>query len=144
MKGVSAVIAIILILMITVALAAMSYVWFTNVFQSLTGSASGTVNETGKLLATTISIDSSAYISGSDIKVSVRNSGTTSIPADTLGFYIRDIPATVTVKPSGDIAPGTIGYFTVQNTSEIGSVCPGPMSVKVTVKGFEKIRSIAC
>ena len=151
-KGVSAVIAVILILMITVALAAMAYVWFTSVFQSLTEGAGGAAEQTATALGTSFTIDSAAYTSGSNVVVSIRNTGSQSIDLNGMAFFIFDLPATIaTVGNSSSgttLQPGEFTSdtpFTIQNTSTIGPVCPGPATLKATVSaGFAQSTTITC
>jgi flagellin-like protein len=141
MKGVSAVIAIVLILMITVALAAMAYVWFTTVFEELARGAEGKVNQTTDILGTSIDIEAAAYVSESNISVSIRNSGTTNIEISGIGYFINELPVSSISGPTGTLGSNEIGNFIVENTS---AVCPGPTSIKVSVPGYDKTRSIAC
>ncbi len=154
MKGVSAVIAIILILMITVALAAMAYVWFTSVFQQLTTSSGSAATATAAALGTSFTIESAAYTSGNQIKVSIRNTGSESIDLSGMAFYMDDLPAEVTTSGtsasgsstlgSGEVTNST-GLFVIANTTDIGAICPGPTALRATVPvGYTQTVTITC
>jgi len=145
MKGVSAVIAIVLILMITVALAAMSYVWFTNVFETLTESGTGAIERTGEQLQASFSIESARYLSGNSTSVSIRNTGVTTIDLDDVAFYLNGLPASVTSGPSGTLNEGefTTTAFVIENNTE--AVCPGPATLRATIaEGYQQTVTVSC
>lgn len=151
-KGVSAVIAVILILMITVALAAMAYVWFTNIFQELTEGAGGAATQTATALGTSFTIDSAAYNSNDDeTVVTIRNTGSQNIDLTSMAFFINDFPANITTdgqsNASSILVPDryTDTPFELTNSTAAGAVCPGPTVLKATVgAGFTQSKTIAC
>ena len=150
MKGVSAVIAIVLILMITVALAAMSYVWFTNVFESLTESGTGAIEKTGQQLQASFSVESARYTSGDNVSVSIRNTGSTILDVSAVAFYLNGLPAASIVQgsgPTGDLAEGefTTTAYVIENTTDIGAVCPGPTTLRATIaEGYTQTVTVSC
>ncbi len=89
-KGVSEVIAIILILMIVIALAALAYTWFSGIFASLTGTASVAVTTTTSQMATAFKIDTIKWTPQVGLAFTLRNVGSQSFNASwqTLGIYI--------------------------------------------------------
>lgn len=100
MKGVSEVIAIILILMITIALAATAYMFFSTTVSDVTSSAGSTVSSTTTSMLTSFTIESI-----SQNHVYVRNTGQNALTG--LGVYVDDIGVNASVPES--ILPGNVG-----------------------------------
>jgi parallel beta-helix repeat protein len=119
MKGVSTVIAIILILMITVAMAALAYLWFTGVFETLTETGQEQVEETTIKLGSSIAIES---VKGDNVYV--RNTGKYNVTEIVL--YIDDVLTEATVPET--IEPGKVGAITLTVT------ITGEHRVKITSK----------
>lgn len=111
MKGVSEVIAIILILMIVIALAALAYTWFSGIFTQLTGSAGQTIVSTTTTMGTQFSLEAAACAVGATpacdvgdvISMSLRNTGQPVFDATKTSFYIDGIAFTggVCASPVG-------------------------------------------
>ncbi len=104
MKGVSEVIAIILILMITISLAGLAYMFMNTTMADVTSSAGSTVDTTTSSMLTSFKIESMDVA-----KVYVRNTGQNAITS--LSVYVNDAPAHINMTPS--IAPGQIGTITI-------------------------------
>lgn len=117
MKGVSAVIAIILILMITVALAATAYVWFTSVFQTITGSAGERIGGVGTALGTSFSIESATNVSSNNVSISIRNTGSENIDMTKVEAYVNEVIVSEYYGKTGTMTSGTVKtfYATVSN-----------------------------
>jgi flagellin-like protein len=146
MKGVSAIIAVVLILMITVALAAMSYVWFTNVFQTLSESGTSSIAKTTGQLQASFTIESARYLSGNNTSVSLRNTGVTSLDLSKVAFYLKGIPAPVTTGPTGTLTEGqfTTTAFVLSNVTT-GAICPGPTTLTATIaQGYSQSVTVSC
>jgi len=95
-KGISAVIAIVLILMITIALAAMAYVWFTTVFGEISEEAGESAGDVTESMQTRFSIEAAKYnLTNNTVDVSVRNTGTGTVDLTNVAVYIDDISRTV-------------------------------------------------
>jgi flagellin-like protein len=125
MKGISAIISIVLILMITIALAALAYVSFSKVFTQTTGTSGQAVNNTLTKAQAQIKIET--IVNGTtDSVVYVRNIGGT----DLTGFsaYVND--AYVGVE-AGTPAGGKISPGEVKNVNISSLIYPGN-SVKIT------------
>ncbi len=105
MRGVSEVIAIILILMITISLAGLAYMFMSTTMADVTSSAGSTVDTTTSSMLTSFKIETM------DIsKVYVRNTGQNTITS--LSVYVNDVPAHINMTPTS-IAPGQIGTITI-------------------------------
>ena len=119
MKGIESVIAIILILMITVALAALAYVWFTGVFEQLTAGAGQSVNQTVGTMSTQFSIESAKFnISGNNkVTVVVRNTGSTNVDATKFAAFITEELKPIDTILSPTITPNSVLSFVVGNTT---------------------------
>ncbi len=117
MRGVSEVIAIILILMITISLAGLAYMFMSTTMSDVTSSAGSTVDTTTSSMMTSFTIESMDIA-----KVYVRNTGQNAITS--LSVYINDEPATFNVTTP--IAAGSVGTITIY------SFIPDGATVKVT------------
>lgn len=132
MKGISAVIAVVLILMITIAIAALAYTWFTGVFTSVSGTI-GTAAETAtQNIAGQLTIDAASFAPTNAVRIGIRNTGSGDLDLATLTIYINDISATI---PTGNLTvakltQGNSTTFTAINTSYVYNKV-----VKATVKG---------
>ena len=122
LKGISTIIAIIIILMIVVFLAALAYLWFTDVFETLTGTGQEQVEET------TIRLGSSILIEGvKGDNIYIRNTGKYDVTE--IAVYIDDLLTDSTVPDK--IEPGKIG------TLILSTSISGQHKVKITSKYAE-------
>lgn len=95
MKGISAVIATIMMLVITIALAGMAYMFISQSFTSQTGRV--------------VEIDSGAtYCSGTAIDVWIKNIGTADFTADKVNIYKQG--GTPTTCGSGTVTAGGVAF----------------------------------
>ena len=92
MKGLSAIITIVLILMIVVALAALAYTWFTGIFFNLTGDAQSSVESTTEALGVNFRIETAKTVSttNKNISVVVRSVGTSALDLTKITAYVND------------------------------------------------------
>jgi len=102
MKGISDVIAVTMILMITVALASLGYIFFVGTFSSVTNISQQSVNQTSAGLGTNFKIES---ISGN--RIYIRNIGSTDLT--NIAVYVDGVPVNFAISDSS-IKPGAIGY----------------------------------
>ena len=105
MKGITPVIAVILLLLITVSLVGFAFVWFTRV---ATTAATGIENQTGKLLATKSVRIENAKVSGTTTNIDLRNTGDVIINSGELAFYIEDGRVVGSLGCPASIAPGSV------------------------------------
>ncbi len=117
MKAVSEVIAIILILMITISLAGLAYMFMSTTMSDVTSSAGSTVDTTTSSMLTSFTIESMDVA-----KVYVRNTGQNAITS--LSVYVNDEPATIGISPAS-ISAGSVGTITIY------SFIPDGATVKV-------------
>lgn len=125
MKGITPVIAVILLLLITVSLVAFVFTWFTRV---ATTAAAGIENQTGKLLATKSIRIENAKVSGTTTNVDLRNTGDVIINSGDLAFYIEDGRVVAALGCPASIAPGS-----VVTCSPPGVTCNATQRLRVTV-----------
>jgi len=125
MKGISDVIAVTMILMITVALASLGYIFFTGTFSSLTNITQASVNQTTTGLLSQFNIES---VSGTQTyQIFIRNTGSSSL--SNFSVYVNDIPVQSTPLT---LNPGQLGYTTI---TFIGA---GSKTIRVTSSsGYE-------
>ena len=144
MKAISAVIAVVLILMITVALAAAAYVWFSDVFGSITEDVGEAAEGVSEKISTDFDIEAVTwgnidYTQGF-VNVSLRNIGTTEIDITKLAVYISGEKQDVNYMESDVLAPGEVVSIGLQNKTV---ACSKVLKV-TTATGLEKSETIVC
>jgi len=97
-----------MILMITVALASLGYIFFTGTFSSLTNITQASVNQSTMGIGSSFKIES---INGNQIYI--RNTGQTTI--GNFSVYINDNPV---VSTPLTLAPGQLGYVSITYTGD--------------------------
>jgi len=117
MRGVSEVIAIILIQMITISLAGLAYMFMSTTMSDVTSSAGSTVDTTTSSMMTSFTIESM-----DSAKIYLRNTGQNVITS--LSIYVDDESATF--NATMPIAAGAVGTITIY------SFIPDGATVKVT------------
>ncbi|MDD5416705.1 MAG: hypothetical protein PHU12_01890 [Candidatus Aenigmarchaeota archaeon] len=141
MKGISAIIAVVLILMITVALAAMAYVWFTGVFKTISESAGESATKAGQDIATQFSIAGATNSSdGRNIDVYVTNTGSSDIEAKNFLLLVNGVKRNHVATEI--LAPGETATLT--NTTTVDKTYTCDNSVKITYGSLEQVTTIQC
>lgn len=110
-KGISAIIATIMLLMIAVALVGLFWSFSSGLFGSISLSAGQQANAAITRAGTELTIINAKNVSLTNINVTIRNSGTQNIDADTLIAFVDDNAASDTA--SGKLAPGNTANFMV-------------------------------
>ncbi|MEM5785594.1 MAG: archaellin/type IV pilin N-terminal domain-containing protein [Candidatus Aenigmatarchaeota archaeon] len=143
MKGISAIIAVVLILLITVALAAAAYLFFSTTFSSITQTAGSTISGATEQFRILYSIESAKNTSLTGFTFSVRNVGQVPITIDNIGVYVDDIPATNINPSTGTISPNSLQTFTATSVANINC---GKSILKVTFQNAASSQTaiIAC
>ncbi len=140
MKGISAIISVVLILMITIVLAGLSYIWFTNLFQSVTSTAQQTATGAQTALATKFKIEAATNTTLTNVTVYVRNTGQADINMTTASAYVNDIFMPTDGNKGITLSPGSVSTFNVTNVNN-----PCNKILRVTVgTGASDTISITC
>ncbi len=143
MKGVEAVVAIVLMLLITISLVGLAYAFFQDTFRDIIQSGSSQINKTTGQIGADLRVEAAKYTSASTITLSIRNTGTQDIDKSVISVKIGELTATVSPALSGSLKPTNTLDFTVNNVSGMGDICGDP--VRVTVgQGAERTRTISC
>jgi len=159
MKGVSAVVATILILLITVALAASAYVWFNTVFQQTTTTGSQQTQKVGQQITTQFSIASAVYSptpappasctgDACATLVYLQNTGSQDITPSEVSFFVDNIKAaTTTTGVPATFKVGETQLWKIQNATgdyDSKQFCTGK-TLKVTGPGgLAQTTTISC
>ncbi len=114
MKGITPVIAVILLLLITISMIGFAFVWFTRLAQTAQESISGELNATTGAIAKKIRIDNVAGTS-----LALRNTGTQTIQPSEVGFFINGVA--VTCSGLGAIPPSNVGACVLSSACAVGS-----------------------
>lgn len=139
-KGVSAIIAVILLLMITVALMSLFWAFSSGVFGSVTAGAGAQTDASIKRAGSEFTIINAKNSSLTKIDVTVRNSGTQNLDAGTLVAFV-DGNATAETA-SGALAPGGTLAFTVTTPYPM-STCNHVLRLSVSYAS-DSYYTIAC
>jgi len=125
MKGIDAIISVILLLMISVALVATSYAWFSGLFGTVTAGGTNVTTKGVSGIQTTFDIENVAIAnkatcgSACTISISVRNTGTVplDLSATPLSVYINSSSVTAPAlwtTPAGAVLPaGQVGTLSI-------------------------------
>jgi flagellin-like protein len=140
MHGVSEVIAIILILMITISLAGLAYMFMSTTMSDVTSSAGSTVDTTTSSMMTSFTIESIDFP-----KVYLRNSGQN--PLSGISVYVNGVQAHFNVSPAS-IAAGQLGTITIFDFMGVNDVIKvtssSGFSVSKTVSRDPCEKAVAC
>lgn len=130
-KGITPVIAIILLLLITISMVGFAYVWFNRVLTSTTEKTSNQLNNQISSQGKTIKIDNIG-----DTTISIRNTGSETILSNDLTMYSNNVLLSVTDCVTSDLplAPSAVATFNCASES----FCPATGAnaiIKVTAPG---------
>ncbi|MBU3957598.1 MAG: type IV pilin [Nanoarchaeota archaeon] len=110
-KGISPIIATIMLLMITVALMSLFWAFSSGLFGSVTSGVSAQTDASIKRAGSEFTIINAKNTSLTNINVTIRNSGTQNLDFDTLAAFVDDNAASETA--SGAVLPGGTSTFAV-------------------------------
>lgn len=122
MKGITPVVAIILLLLITVSMVGFAFVWFTRISTL----ASEKIENRTEALLTTKSI---RIENARGTTVDIRNTGDVVIRDAELAFYVSD------VRQAGTTCPASIAPNAVVSCTLPGAGCPAGSRLRITVTG---------
>jgi len=133
MKGITPVIAIILLLLITISMVGFAFVWFSRVTSSAGAQIENSTLSQLRTQGQRISIEN---INPSGATVTVRNSGTVSIDQTELALYINNgiFPTCIGGWTPTSMAPG--GRMTCDFNA---SACTSGYTVKVVAPGGQDV-----
>ncbi len=106
MKGITPVIAIILLLLITISMVGFAFMWFTRMAETASQAGTLQLNQTIGQMSQKVRIDN---INGNTL--TVRNIGTQAIPSSSLAFYVDN--AQKGCDGTLDPAPNDVDSFTL-------------------------------
>ena len=124
-KGITPIIAIVLLLMITISMVGFAWIWFQRLGASAMESVSAGMNNQTQSIGKIISIDNAN--GGADSVISIRNIGTQEIKSSEIGIYVDGNAKSCAGLT--DILPGQVVDCTIA-----GYDCAGKI-VKVTAPG---------
>jgi len=122
MKGITPVIATILLLLITISMVGFAFVWFTGIFRSIATSTENATNQQMIQMNQKINIESPKNQS-----IAIRNIGSYAISNTTLSVYVNGAPKTCSSWSTTSVAPNAI---IVANCT-----CNSGDTIKVTAPG---------
>lgn len=141
MRGVSSIIAVILILMIVVSLVALTWTWFTRLFNNLASSASNATTTATTSLGIEANIEAAKFYSPTFVNATIRNTGTIDIDLSKLGIFVDGSFCPLYAPNSGKISPGLTATVNITNAT---AACSNKV-LKITFEsGFEDYTTITC
>lgn len=126
MKGITPVIAVILLLLITVAMVGFAFVWFNRITATASNATQQQLESQLQAQAKRISIDN---INSAGAAVTIRNIGSQTVLATDMQIYVSGAAATCSPAMS-NIAPGA-----VTTCDWSAGVCAANVVVRVTAPG---------
>jgi len=138
MKGASAIVAIILILMIAVSITGLGYVTFSTFFSKITTSSESAISSTLTTMLAQMKIESITNISdNSKTMIYIRNVGKVDLTSFSAYYNDTFVPSASLQKPTGDkIAPGEVASLNIS----LG-LAPGTVIKVTTGQGAIAIQS---
>ncbi len=125
-KGITPLIAMILLILIVIVLAGAFLAWTTRTFETVSEAGSESIEKTGESFSKTMRIDNIDCNGGS---IYVRNTGAGELRCNDLSVYVDDSSATYSCAFS-TINPGSVGEITITTPASISG-----SRVKVTLSG---------
>ena len=132
-KGVSAVIASVLIVLVTVALISTYSLWSSRIFGQVTSTAEQSTQATTKALFSNIGIESV-----SDQRVFIKNTGTSDLTTNALTVYYDSQPINFTADFS-TLSQNGLGTLVLSGLWKYG---PGSHSLRVSAGVFSDTKSV--
>lgn len=117
MKGISAIISIILLVMISVSLAGMAWLWFYGITNTLSQSATSATETATTKMGMQGRIEVARFYPNTWVNTTIRNTGTVDIDLSKLGIFIDGIQSTTYAPNTGTISPGATATINVTNTT---------------------------
>jgi flagellin-like protein len=127
LKGITPVIAIILLLLITISMVGFAFIWFQRVQSTMTNSTESELQQQLNKQGQKLTIDNVAATS-----VTFRSSGTASVGMGSVGIYVDNVAVTLSgtgCTGADSLAPAAIRTCTISASCDAGS------SLKVTSPG---------
>ncbi len=150
-KGISAVVAVIMLLMITVALVGMAYVWLSSAFTGVTKTTGEAIEKRTETIITNFVINGAwnETIGGvTYINISLQNIGTTEIPIESMSVMVNGIDAgAITVVSEsqtvdGALSPNEKATISVSKPAAVSTPCGAEVEVKYA--SVSAIKTIEC
>ncbi len=135
MRGITPVVAIILLLLITVSIVGFSFMFLSRTTQTSAQRGEQQLRNQTQTFVTSFSVESA-----SGNLVYIRNRGTDPISFSSLAFYVDNQPVSTTGPASLD--PGAVGIYAL-NSAELAAI-PNPSRLKVSGGAFSDTRTNVC
>ncbi len=118
MKAVSTIVTVVLLLMITVGLVAVLFVWLSGMLSTITRESGETVEHNIKSLTTSITIESAVF-DGTSFKAYVSNSGREDIDMSTAAAFVEGVYQEIASGNSGILRPGERTTLVINNNTDV-------------------------
>ena len=132
-KGITPIVSSLLLIIVVVVLISLAFIFFTKMFNDVSGSTSGQAKDASNKIAEDFKIDSISLN-----RIYIRNSRTTAIPSAAFKFYVNDAwVAVLDYDKDPGLLPDEVGCYLIDNS---GGLLAGPVIIRVsgTVKSDEK------
>lgn len=141
MKGVSAIISIVLLVMISVSLAGLAWIWFFGITNALQNSAVNATETATNRMGMAARIETAKFYPVTWVNATIRNTGTVDIDLSKLGIFIDGYLSTVYAPNTSKLAPGSIVTINITNTTP---ACADKVLRITFPNGVDDYRTISC
>ncbi|OGI12204.1 hypothetical protein A3K64_02635 [Candidatus Micrarchaeota archaeon RBG_16_36_9] len=117
MKGVSAIIAIVLLVMITISLAGLAWLWIFNLSTVLENTVTNTTRRATENMGMQARIQVARFYPIRWVNATILNTGTVDIDLSKLGIFIDDVLTINYVPNTSKIMPGGMETINITNTT---------------------------
>ncbi len=141
MKGVSAIIAIILLVMISVSLAGLAWLWFFEITNTLENSVTNATESATSRIGTQGRIGVARFYPSTWVNATIRNIGTVDIDLSKLGIFIDGVLSTTYTPNTGKLTPGSTITINITNTT---AACTDKILKISFPSSIEDYKTISC
>ena len=140
MKGVSAIIAIVLLVMITISLAGLAWLWIFNLSTVLENTVTNTTRRATENMGMQARIQVARFYPIRWVNATILNTGTVDIDLSKLGIFIDDVLTINYVPNTSKIMPGGMETINITNTT---AACNKVLRITFP-SGVDDYKTISC
>ena len=138
-KGISSIIAVVLLLLIAIGIVWTVYTWLTGATTTLTTGAGEAIEKKTEILTTDFMIEAAGYTGSNQAEVSIRNTGSTDIDLTKILITVKGVSQTIVSGNTGTLAPDALQTITFQNSTAVCNEI-----VRVSYSGIVKEAVVQC
>ncbi len=119
-KGISSVIAVVLLLLIAVGITWTVYTWLTGTMTTVTEETGESIEKKTEIIGSDFVIAAAGYnTANSRGQISISNTGTNDIDLSKITIYLKGVSQSITSGNTGTLSPGSTATLEFTNTSKV-------------------------